>query len=62
MNVKIQIKKNDSSSLEEIEILSFSFKKNLYTPYTMLTANFNIFLYSAASPGAIHTHRASPRE
>ncbi len=40
MNVKIQIKKNDSSSLEEIEILSFSFKKNLYTPYTMLTANF----------------------
>lgn len=40
MQIKLQIKKTDSSSMEELEILSFSFKKNLYTPYTMLTAGF----------------------
>lgn len=40
MEIKIQIKKTNASYIEEPEILSFSFKKNLYTPYTMLTARF----------------------
>lgn len=40
MQAKIEIKKNDGSSFEESEILSFSFKKNLYMSYTMLNVNF----------------------
>jgi len=40
MQVKLEIKKNDSSSFEESEIISFSFKKNLYMSYTTLTASF----------------------
>ncbi len=40
MQVKLEIRKNNSSSSEELEILSFSFKKTLYSSYTMLNASF----------------------
>lgn len=40
MQVKLEIKKTDSSSYEELKVISFSFKKNLYTSYTTLSVSF----------------------
>lgn len=39
-DIKLEIIKNDSSVIQEPEIISFSFKKNLYMSYTMLNISF----------------------
>ena len=40
MEVKVQIRKVSGSPIEELSVISFSFKKNLYQPYTMLNVVF----------------------
>lgn len=41
MEVRINVRKADGSSFDELKLLSFRFKKDLYTPYTMLNALFS---------------------
>ncbi|MDE5946631.1 MAG: hypothetical protein K2G63_04920 [Oscillospiraceae bacterium] len=40
IDIKLEIIKNDASVIQESEIISFSFKKNLYMSYTMLNISF----------------------